>query len=153
MHIALSILHSVNGEVMLEYSVLRIEGLPHWKRWSHRYAICKKKTDDAAFVFFLRSTAGADHLEIYMYESTKILYITDRNSKQNHLCIILNTGEIDMTYQMTVTLTDQEYAALAAEAARNGKQPETLLQDSCSHFSLCGCQSSHYSTCRRVKCR
>ncbi len=34
-----------------------------------------------------------------------------------------------MAYEMTIKLTDQEYAALAAEAARNGKQPETLLHD------------------------
>ncbi len=34
-----------------------------------------------------------------------------------------------MAYEMTVTLTDQEYAALKAKAAKNGKQPETLLHD------------------------
>ena len=34
-----------------------------------------------------------------------------------------------MAYEMTIKLTDQEYAALAAEAARNGKQPEMLLHD------------------------
>lgn len=34
-----------------------------------------------------------------------------------------------MAYQMTVTLTEQEYAALAAEAAKNGKQPEMFLHD------------------------
>lgn len=34
-----------------------------------------------------------------------------------------------MAYEMTIKLTDQEYAVLAAEAARNGKQPETLLHD------------------------
>ena len=34
-----------------------------------------------------------------------------------------------MAYQMTITLTDQEYAALAAEAAKNGKPPETFLHD------------------------
>ena len=34
-----------------------------------------------------------------------------------------------MAYQMTITLTDQEYAALAAEAAKSGKQPESLLQE------------------------
>ncbi len=39
-----------------------------------------------------------------------------------------------MVYQMTVTLTDQEYAALAAEAAKNGKQPETLLHDLIQHL-------------------
>ena len=32
-----------------------------------------------------------------------------------------------MAYQ--ITLSDQEYAALAAEAARSGKQPEMLLHD------------------------
>jgi len=31
--------------------------------------------------------------------------------------------------QMTVTLTDQEYRALAAEAAKSGKQPETFLHE------------------------
>lgn len=34
-----------------------------------------------------------------------------------------------MAYQMTVTLTDQEYQTLVEEAAKNGKQPETLLHD------------------------
>ncbi len=34
-----------------------------------------------------------------------------------------------MAYQMTVTLSDQEYAALEAEAAKSGKQPETLLHE------------------------
>ena len=34
-----------------------------------------------------------------------------------------------MAYQMTLTLTEQEYAALTAEAAKNGKQPEALLHD------------------------
>jgi hypothetical protein len=34
-----------------------------------------------------------------------------------------------MAYQMTVTLTDQEYQVLAAEAARRGEPPETLLHD------------------------
>ncbi len=32
-----------------------------------------------------------------------------------------------MAYQMTVTLTDQEYQVLAAEAAKRGEPPETLL--------------------------
>ncbi len=34
-----------------------------------------------------------------------------------------------MAYQMTVTLTDQEYAALTAEAAKSGKHAETLLHE------------------------
>jgi hypothetical protein len=34
-----------------------------------------------------------------------------------------------MAYRMTITLTDQEYALLAAEAAKNGEQPETLLHE------------------------
>ncbi|MGZ3645329.1 MAG: hypothetical protein ACXVCM_15915 [Ktedonobacteraceae bacterium] len=34
-----------------------------------------------------------------------------------------------MAYQMTVTLTDQEYQVLAEEAARRGEPPETLLRD------------------------
>ncbi len=34
-----------------------------------------------------------------------------------------------MAYQMTVTLTDQEYTALAAEAAKSGKQAEALLHE------------------------
>ena len=39
-----------------------------------------------------------------------------------------------MAYQMTVTLTDQEYQMLAAEAARRGEQPETLLRDLIRHL-------------------
>ncbi len=34
-----------------------------------------------------------------------------------------------MAYQMILTLTDQEYAVLSAEAAKNGKRPETLLHE------------------------
>ena len=34
-----------------------------------------------------------------------------------------------MAYQMTITLSDQEYAALKAEAAKSGQQPETLLHE------------------------
>ncbi len=34
-----------------------------------------------------------------------------------------------MSYQMTVTLTDQEYQMLVAEATRRGEPPETLLRD------------------------
>ncbi len=32
-------------------------------------------------------------------------------------------------YQMTITLTDQEYALLTAEAEKNGKRPEALLHE------------------------
>ncbi len=39
-----------------------------------------------------------------------------------------------MNYQMTVTLTDQEYQTLAAEAARRGEEPETLLRDLIQHL-------------------
>lgn len=34
-----------------------------------------------------------------------------------------------MAYQMTVTLTDQEYAALTVEAEKSGKQAEALLHE------------------------
>jgi len=34
-----------------------------------------------------------------------------------------------VAYQMTVTLTDREYAALAAEAEKSGKQAEALLHE------------------------
>ncbi len=34
-----------------------------------------------------------------------------------------------MSYQMTIHLTDQEYAALAAEAEKTGKQAEALLHE------------------------
>ena len=40
-----------------------------------------------------------------------------------------------MAYQMTVTLTDQEYQLLAQEAARRGEPPETLLRDLIQHLS------------------
>lgn len=36
-------------------------------------------------------------------------------------------GDIFMAYQ--ITLSDQEYATLATEAARSGLQPETLLHE------------------------
>jgi ribosomal protein L17 len=39
-----------------------------------------------------------------------------------------------MAYQMAVTLTDQEYQMLTAEAARRGEQPETLLHDLIRHL-------------------
>lgn len=35
---------------------------------------------------------------------------------------------------MTIRLTDQEYAVLAAEAAKAGKQPELLLHDMIQHL-------------------
>ena len=34
-----------------------------------------------------------------------------------------------MSYEMTIRLTDREYAILAAEAAKSGKQPEVLLHE------------------------
>jgi len=34
-----------------------------------------------------------------------------------------------MAYQMTLTLSEQEYTAFAAEAAKQGKQPEALLYE------------------------
>ena len=34
-----------------------------------------------------------------------------------------------MAYQMTINLSDQEYAALITEAKKSGKQPETLLRE------------------------
>ena len=34
-----------------------------------------------------------------------------------------------MAYEMTIRLTDEEYAALAAEAAKSGKRPEALLHE------------------------
>ncbi len=39
-----------------------------------------------------------------------------------------------MPSQMTVTLTDQEYQVLAAEAAKRGQPPETLLRDLIQHL-------------------
>lgn len=40
-----------------------------------------------------------------------------------------------MVYQMTVNLTDQEYKTLAAEAAKRGEPPESLLRDLIRHLS------------------
>src|SRR5947207_15532556 len=34
-----------------------------------------------------------------------------------------------MAHQMTINLTDREYAALTTEAAKNGKQPELFLHE------------------------
>lgn len=34
-----------------------------------------------------------------------------------------------MTHQITIELTEQEYAALVDEAVKNGKKPETLLHE------------------------
>ena len=39
-----------------------------------------------------------------------------------------------MAYEMTIRLTDQEYNALVAEAAKKGKEPETLLHDMVQHL-------------------
>ena len=39
-----------------------------------------------------------------------------------------------MAYQMTVTLTDQEYSALTAEAEKSGKQAEALLHEILRHL-------------------
>jgi hypothetical protein len=46
------------------------------------------------------------------------------NYPSNH-----SLGGTFMAYQLTVTLTDQEYAALAAEAEKSGKQAEALLHE------------------------
>lgn len=43
-------------------------------------------------------------------------------------------GGIFVTYQMTVTLTDQEYQKLVTEANRRGEQPETLLHNLIQHL-------------------
>ncbi len=40
-----------------------------------------------------------------------------------------------MAYQMTVMLSDQEYRTLAAEAAKRGEPPETLLRDLIRHLA------------------
>jgi hypothetical protein len=45
------------------------------------------------------------------------------------MCSKFVMGGLFMTYQMTVTLTEQEYRLLATEAAKNGKQPEMFLRD------------------------
>src|SRR5713101_7075692 len=47
---------------------------------------------------------------------------------------ILISGDIFMAYQMTVTLTDQEYQILRAEAAKRGKLPEALLHEIIQHL-------------------
>jgi ribosomal protein L17 len=39
-----------------------------------------------------------------------------------------------MVYQMTVTLSEQEYRTLATEAAKRGEPPETLLHDMIRHL-------------------
>ena len=39
-----------------------------------------------------------------------------------------------MAYQMTVTLSDQEYRTLATEAAKLGEPPEKLLRDLIRHL-------------------
>ena len=39
-----------------------------------------------------------------------------------------------MSYQMTIHLSDQEYALLATEAAKSGKRPEMLLHDMIQHL-------------------
>lgn len=39
-----------------------------------------------------------------------------------------------MSYEMTIRLTDREYAILAAEAAKSGKQPEMLLHEMIQHL-------------------
>src|SRR2546427_742107 len=38
-------------------------------------------------------------------------------------------GGTVMAHEMTIRLTDQEYAELTSEAAKSGKQPETLLRE------------------------
>jgi hypothetical protein len=53
-----------------------------------------------------------------------------------------------MAYQMTLTLSDQEYQVLAAEATRRGEPPEMLLRDlirrlpsdSATKHTMTGCE-------------
>ena len=39
-----------------------------------------------------------------------------------------------MAYEVTIHLTEREYALLAAEAAKSGKQPEMLLHEMIQHL-------------------
>lgn len=41
-----------------------------------------------------------------------------------------------MSYEMTIRLTDREFAILAAEAAKSGKQPEMLLHEMIQHLKI-----------------
>ena len=50
--------------------------------------------------------------------------------------LIFVLGGVFLAYQMTIRLTDQEYAVLAAEAAKAGKQPELLLHDMIQRLQL-----------------
>jgi len=51
---------------------------------------------------------------------------------------ILTSGgkSIFLSYQMTITLTEQKNQTLAAEAAKRGDSPETLLRDLIRHLPL-----------------
>ena len=46
-----------------------------------------------------------------------------------------------MAYQMTVTLTDQEYQVLAAEAPRRGEPPDTLLHELIQHLQAASAEN------------
>lgn len=48
-----------------------------------------------------------------------------------------------MSHQMTITLDDQEYQTLIAEAAKNGIRPETLLHEIMAQRLLTSTQTSH----------
>jgi hypothetical protein len=55
-------------------------------------------------------------------------------SEEHYGKYLAGGGNTFMAYQMTVTLTDQEYQLLTAEAARRGEPPETLLRALIRHL-------------------
>jgi len=54
-----------------------------------------------------------------------------------------------MAYQMTVTLSDQEYQKLMTEATKRGEQPETLLHSLIQHLPYT-LQKLHTTTGREL---
>jgi hypothetical protein len=55
-----------------------------------------------------------------------------------------------MAHQMIITLTDQQYAALIAEASKSGKQPEALLNEIMTQRLQPSVQGKHPLTGREL---
>ena len=78
-----------------------------------------------------------DQIRLDEEQFHRVAKFYDRGYDGAYQSILTSGGKsIFMNYQMTVTLTDQEYQTLAAEAAKRGDSPETLLRDLIRHLPL-----------------
>lgn len=56
-----------------------------------------------------------------------------------------------MAYQMSITLSDEEYKALAVEAAKNGKPIESLLHEVLTQYIKPSASDQHLLNSRKIQ--